>query len=90
MRHNEDLSSVEKDPAGELLNKLDVNKPFGLNPQMHLQVHLQLRVVANVTVSPLLVISEKSWQIQGVHEDWKTANATVNSKQDGKKDHGKY
>jgi len=38
-------SSAERDPAGELLKKMDANKPFGLNG-----VHPQaLRVLANVT-----------------------------------------
>ncbi|KAK4815359.1 hypothetical protein QYF61_001347 [Mycteria americana] len=75
-------SSIKKDPVGDLLNKLDVNKPFGLK-RVHPQV---LRVLDNVIARPLLVISKKSWQLGEIPEDWKKANATPISKQDGKKD----
>lgn len=86
MRHNEDLSSLENDPVRECLNKLDVNKTFGLN-RVHPQV---LRALANVTARTLSVISEKSQQLGEVPKDWKRANATPISKQDRKKDHGKH
>ncbi|KFP13318.1 RNA-directed DNA polymerase from mobile element jockey, partial [Egretta garzetta] len=77
---------IQEEAVFDLLCHLDIHKsmgPDGIHPRV-------LKELAEELAKPLSIISQQSWRIGEVPDDWRLANVTPIFKKGQKEDPGNY